>query len=230
MGPPHSSLSIDEERAAARARKFGMISKPLPPSAPTGPSAQVKAELLPKADAPRAKSPVPDPRRASPPPRTATRRSGSVESRVSDRSKREAREREDRDRDRDRLRESRGKEPLASRENGIRSRTPSDRKPSDEVTERRRQEDLLQARHEKLATEEKKVETRRSSRDGHRRETEKERDERKAKERERDKEADREKDKEKAKDRVARESEDAGLKRKRDEVGWLGNIRKDQPR
>jgi len=74
------------------------------------------------------------------------------------------------------------------------------------------------------------VETRRSSRDGHRRETEKERDERKAKERERDKEADREKDKEKAKDRVARESEDAGLKRKRDEVGWLGNIRKDQPR
>lgn len=216
MGPPQSALSIDEERAAARAKKFGMISKPLPSSTPSGPSAEVKSERSPITEPARAKSPA---SRASPAPAASVRRSGSVESRVSERSKREARDREDQERDR--ARNNRGRDRLPLQENGARSQMLGDKKPADEVIERRRQEDLLQARHEKLAIEDNKEESRRPSRDGHRRETEKERDERKMKERERDKDAEREKEKDRSRDRPALENVEFSMKRKRDEVSLL---------
>ncbi len=224
MGPPNPSLSIDEARAAARARKFGMISKPLPPSAPSAPAAQVKSELLSAAEfsASRNQSLTPEAPRRSPPPiaMRSARRSGSVESRVSERSRRDTRDREDRERDR--TRDTRGVDTIKPRGNGTRSRTASERKPGDEAAERRRQEGLLQARHERLVPADKKVETRRSSRDGHRRETEKEREERKAKERDTDRA--KRNDRERTKDGAIGENEDAGLKRKRDEVSHLSLI------
>ena len=212
MGPPISSLTVDEERAAARARKFGIISTPLSPSAPNGTIVQVKPEPSTAPEPLQTPSPTMQSRNTSSPPAKSTRRSGSVESRASERFRRETQDRDARPRD------PRGKETLPPREIGTSYRTSSDRKPSDEALDRRRQEDLLQARHEKLASEDKKLETPRSSRDGHRRETEKEREERKAKEREADRE--REKDRERTKDRAARESEEIGLKRKRDEVSF----------
>ena len=116
MGPPTNSLSIEEERAAARARKFGMISKPLPPVAPASPAIQVKHEHTPSAEVSRPRSPALEVRRDSPAPSRQSKRSGSVESRVSERVGRDQRDRGDRERT-GRQREDRPR-AAASRTNG----------------------------------------------------------------------------------------------------------------
>ena len=151
----------------------------------------------------------------SPPAISSAKRSGSVESRLSERSRREVRDRAGHEREHGR--DDRGKD-LAPFANGSRARTPIDRKASDQVTDRRRQEELLQARHEKLASDDRKIETRRTSRDGHRRDSEMEKDERKAKERGDDTDRDKERERDRPKDRSAREIDDVDRKRKRDEV------------
>ena len=94
--PPPTALSIDEERAAARARKFGAISKPLPQAGPpsrsastAGPEVKAEATAAPAAPSSRPASPLP-----------TSRRSGSVESRPSERVRGVDRAEEDRERDR----------------------------------------------------------------------------------------------------------------------------------
>ncbi|RSH93955.1 hypothetical protein EHS25_006608 [Saitozyma podzolica] len=203
MGPP-TGLSVDEERAAARARKFGTLAKaptPVAPTAtPTGPAAGAPAEV------PGTQSPAPaSSRRSSPGAGSArnVRRSGSVESRASERSRVERRDRDDRERaERDRERDGhRTRDERDSRRDRDTATRGDRRTPANEVQDRQRQEDLLQARHDKLAAEEGR--SRRSSREGHRRETDREREERKVKERERDEKRG--------------EDESGGVKRKRDE-------------
>ncbi|KAL7424172.1 THO2 plays a role in transcriptional elongation [Cryptotrichosporon argae] len=87
MGPP-KELTVDEARAAARARKFGaMTGAAPPPPAPREPQSA------------HARSPTPT-------RRESLKREGSVESRTSERSRRD-RDRRDDDRDRDRERRDR---------------------------------------------------------------------------------------------------------------------------
>lgn len=137
---------------------------------------------------------------AGPGSSSRTRRSGSIESRTSDRSRNRP-SRDDLDRDKVRAERNTAGPDTAQ---VSRNNTPS-REGASETTDdgRKKQEDLLQARHDKLAAETKGGD-RRSS--GSRRETEQERSERKAKE----KAEDREKEKE--------PRDDAGGKRKRDEA------------
>jgi THO complex subunit 2 len=216
MGPP-KALTADEERAAARSQRFGSLvsdSMPIRGSASTATTAspsRVKTEDSPmpppasastttkkEDDNKRPKSPpLPPSRKASPGPgSTRAKRSGSIESRTSERSRRDHRDRERSGRDREREREDRrGKDKQSSR-----ATTPSSTEKGGEGDSRKKQEDLLQARHDKLAGEE-----RRSS--GSRRESEAERADRKAKEKE---------EKEKDKDKGAKD--EAGVKRKRDEA------------
>ncbi|KAK8869600.1 hypothetical protein IAR55_000167 [Kwoniella newhampshirensis] len=208
MGPP-AELSVDEARAAARAKKFGTIKRPTAPplsSAPTAPAAATATEPA------RAGTPTSTSRRTSPAART--HRSGSVESRASERSRRDRRERDDRDhgrdrdRDRDRGRDRPKDDKPADDRTAHHSRGSSDKRPADdEEKERRHQEELLQARHDRLASTviHDTRETRRSSRDtgsGHRRESDRDRDERRFK------------DKDKSSHRG---SDDSGNKRKRDD-------------
>jgi hypothetical protein len=132
-----------------------------------------------------ASPPLPSSRRGS--PKSRSHRSGSVESRTSDRSRRD---RSGRDRDRDRGDTAKVNGPAGD-------------------SDRKKQEDLLQARHDRLAAEPGVKDERRSS--GSKRESTKERAERKAKEQE-------EKDKD--------GKDEAGQKRKRDEaVSYLSGQR-----
>ncbi|WVQ78452.1 hypothetical protein IAT38_000538 [Cryptococcus sp. DSM 104549] len=165
----------------------------------------------------RGKSPTPS-GRATPPSRS--RREGSVESRASERSRSsrrpdkrdrdQEREKRHRDRDRDGHRDShrdREKDRGRDRDRERDERTGDDKaesigKRSTGDDDKKRQEDLLQARHDKLSAT-GGSERRDSS--GRRRETEKEREERKERERKEDREKDR-----------SHRSDD-GHKRKRDE-------------
>ncbi|OCF36409.1 hypothetical protein I316_01658 [Kwoniella heveanensis BCC8398] len=203
MGPP-AELSIDEARAAARAKKFGGIIRPAPPPASSPAPSAAASPAHSTAENARVKSPTPtaSSRRTSPAPRT--HRSGSVESRASVGSRRSRRDRDERDRERERERDRergrerdrRGRDDKDKERERDRDRKDDKEKersaaPSAaEERDRRRQEDLLQARHDRLAgsAEADKRESRRGSRDGgHKRETDKERDERKAREKEKDK-------------------------------------------
>ncbi|WWD16138.1 hypothetical protein CI109_100563 [Kwoniella shandongensis] len=211
MGPP-AELSIDEARAAARARKFGTINRPTPPP-PSLPSAPAAAAT--SADAGRANTPTSSSRRTSPAART--HRSGSVESRASERSRRDRRDRDDRDhgreRERDRGRDRPKDDKSTDDRAGRQSRDVSEKRSTaaDEEKERKRQEELLQARHDRLAStvSDDKRETRRSSRDagsGHRN-----------KDSERDRDDRRSKDKDKERGSSHRGADDSGHKRKRDD-------------
>ncbi|WVQ98958.1 hypothetical protein IAU59_006090 [Kwoniella sp. CBS 9459] len=191
MGPP-AELSVDEARAAARAKKFGGIIRPAPPPASSPAPSAAASPAHSTVENTRAKSPTPtaSSRRASPVPRT--HRSGSVESRASVGSRRSRRDRDDRDRERDRDRD-RDRERDRDRDRNRRDEKDKEKSiaPVDEDKDRRRQEDLLQARHDRLAgsAADEQRESRRSLRDGgHKRETDKERDERRAREKEKDKE------------------------------------------
>ena len=201
MGPP-KPLTADEERAAARARRFGsLVSESMPIRGSASPAQspaqsprgkQEEAQMAPpstpggkKEDEARPKSPpLPPSRKASPGARS--RRSGSIESRTSERSRRDHRDRDRGGRD-DRRRESRGTTPEAKIDEKTGER------------DRRKQEDLLQARHDKLAGGEE----RRSSSSRKDKETDKERADRKAREKE---------------EKAAKEKDEAGQKRKRDEL------------
>ena len=72
---PSTALTVDEERAAARARKFGTLTRPLPPSGPAATLASAKKESTPTAPAATSSR-----KTESPAPPNAARRSGSVES------------------------------------------------------------------------------------------------------------------------------------------------------
>jgi len=182
MAPPTGT--DDAARAAERLRRFASVSQP--PSGPAGDRSRNGTPVPGPADVKvedrsqdgKAVSAATPGRRRTPPARPRAR-SRSAESRVSERSRRNRRDRDDQDRLDDREpRDHRRDEP---RDSG-RSQTPSDRKASiDDTTERKRQEDLLKAREDKIGTDD--GETRRSSRGGRSHETEKERDERKARER-----------------------------------------------
>lgn len=199
MAPPNGT-DLEEDRKAARARKFGALTAPSPPTGPAtlfASAAQIPSPITVAAKTeskslidsekpfnPRSPTSVGG---ASPslPSAHSTHRSGSVDSKISDRS---------------RLGKGR-EERVTPRENGARSREPSEKEP-DAAVERKRHEDLLKQREDEL----KRGSDRRPSRDERRRETEKERDERKAKEKERAREKEREK-----------RTDDDGPKRKRDE-------------
>ena len=169
MGPPNTSLTVDEERAAARARKFGAISKPLPPSAPASATTStstsaVKPEAPSQAVEARPKSPPSTSRRTTRSP-SRTHRSGSVDSKVSERSKLDRREREDRERDQARTLRN-GPTAVLSRpeDSGRRSRAPSEK--VEEGGDRKAQENVLQARAERMpVSDQKSTDRRRSSRD-----------------------------------------------------------------
>ncbi|WWC89783.1 uncharacterized protein L201_004709 [Kwoniella dendrophila CBS 6074] len=191
MGPP-TDLSVDEARAAARAKKFGIkrpapppsSASPVPAPAPTLPPAPVVPVVQATAETSRPKSPTPaSSRRTSPAPRT--HRSGSVESRASVGSRRSTRrDRDDRDRDHNRDRDrnkdvdwdrDRDRDRRRGRDDRDRDRErdkPRDLPPHAGVDEadrdRRKQEDLLQARHDRLAasTSDERRESRRGSKDG----------------------------------------------------------------
>lgn len=195
MGPP--SFSVDEERAAARARKFGTLSKPLA-VASNGTTLKQPATATPEPK--KESTPAPVSRHASPTSRT--RRSQSAESHKTDQSRRD-REPRNGDRGNDAATANRAPEGT-SRTNGAQD-------------DRRKQEDLLQARHDRLASgEERGTEHRRSSRDDRRRETEKEREERKAREREERKGTDKDRDRDKEREKTGEDG--SGSKRKRDEA------------
>ncbi|EIW70014.1 hypothetical protein TREMEDRAFT_29485 [Tremella mesenterica DSM 1558] len=200
---PPASLSVDEERAAARARKFGMISQPLPKLPPTGPASHAPSPV-PTVDKKVEKEPPKT--KITPPPSLRSRRSASVDSRISEKSRRSRRERDDRDRLKEREKE-RERSKTKDVDRTTRSRTPAERM-TDDVKERRKQEELLQARADKLAGVAETRETRRTSR-----ETEKEREERKLREKERDRGHDRHGDRDRDRDKRT----DEGHKRKRDE-------------
>lgn len=194
MAPPTGS--DDAARAAERLRRFASVSQP--PSGPSGdrsrhatpvpPSADVKAEGGSQdgklSDATSLSRPRTPQRPETPPTRTRAR-SRSVDSRVSERSRRDRRDRDERDRreDRDR-RDHRRDQPRGpgAPDDSSRSHTPSERKASnDDTVERKKQDDLLRAREDKLATDDR--DARRSSRGARGHETDKEREERRAKER-----------------------------------------------
>jgi THO complex subunit 2 len=199
MGPP-KALTADEERAAARARRFGSLvsdSMPIrgsaspaqsPAPSPRGkegsPMAPPSTPGVKKEDEARPKSPPLPPSRKSSP--GTKRRSNSIESRTSERSRRDHRDRDRGGRD-DRRKDSRATTPD----------TKVEEKGGDK--DRKKQEDLLQARHDKLAG----AEERRSSGSRKEKETEKERADRKAREKE---------------EKAAKEKDEAGGKRKRDEA------------
>lgn len=208
MGPP-KALTADEERAAARARRFGsLVSESMPirgsasPAQSPAPSPRGKegSPMAPpstsgakKEDEARPRSPPLPPSRKSSP--GTKRRSNSIESRTSERSRRDHRERDRGGRD-DRRRDSRATTPDAKAEE----------KGGDK--DRKKQEDLLQARHDKLAGGEE----RRSSSSRKEKETEKERADRKAREKE---------------EKAAKDKDEAGGKRKRDEAVSLADLRVD---
>lgn len=214
MGPP-PDMSVDEARAAARARRLGGIHRP-PPSLPSAVAQTVqnaastsptnldvgkqeeKVEEKEKEKEPGTPpSPVVESTRGKSPPASVkvsptttvrTHREGSVESRASERSKR-------REQDRDRYRRDRDhRDREKERDRRDRSTAEDDKK---------RQEDSVPASTQSDAGRE----SRRSRRDG-----ERERDKEEKKSRERD----REDRKERGRDRSYR-GEDSDRKRKRDE-------------
>ncbi|WVR05355.1 hypothetical protein IAU60_002369 [Kwoniella sp. DSM 27419] len=230
MGPP-TDLSVDEARAAARAKKFGTIIRPAPPAASASASNKVQVTTTETAHTDRAKSPTPaaSSRRNSPAPRT--HRSGSVESRASVGSRRSKRDRDDRDRERDRDRDKGRERDRRGRDDRDRERRQDRERPDErDVTrepfvvgsagvraveddhDRRRKEGLPPVRSERVAevAADDRRDGRRGSRDtasGHRRD-DKDRDDRRP----------REKEKEKDDRRGAhRDERDRDNKRKRDE-------------
>lgn len=195
----------EQERIAARAQRFSKLAEnattppahnaasPIGskidsparernPDAPMGPPPVKKEEAR---GTPQPKSP----RRSSPGASARSLRSGSIDSRSSDRLRRPVSEqdRAKEDAERDRARAQR-----RAQESGSGRNTPVGEAKTElsiEGAAKQKQEELLQARHDRLASD-RKPEDRRSS--GSRKETESERAERKAKEREEDKQRDKE--------------------------------------
>ncbi|AFR93442.1 THO complex subunit 2 [Cryptococcus neoformans C23] len=218
MGPP-LDISVDEARAAARARRLGGIHRPPPPppsaaaqtthTAVSTPSTNLDVERqeekageegkepgtppIPVAESTRGRSP-PASVKTSPTTTVRTHRDGSVESRASERSKRREQDRDKTRRDRDHR--DRDKEREREKERDRRDRSAAE-------DDKRRQEDNAPASTQSDAGRE----SRRSRRDGER---ERDREEKKNRERERDDRKERDRDR-------SHRGEDSDRKRKRDE-------------